>query len=143
MPRKKARLTNNDPLTPTDHVLAGLSNLSNNSQPQQVNNLSSNQAEKLDSQLNGKLESQIVKQSTSQQVKTEDLRKATFKIDSQVLERLEQYHLKLQLELGKRNTPYKETIVELAILELLDQLESNSESLWLKLQQQQELRQKV
>ena len=57
-----------------------------------------------------------------------------------VLERLEHYHLKLQLELGKRNTPYKETIVELAILQLLDQLESDSEHLWSKLQQQQQLR---
>ena len=159
MVRKKARLTSNDPLSSTDQVLVGLSNLSNNSQAQGVNNISSEQADKLNSQVDEKLESQEVQRSTSQQVNNEQpkngqvnqlsgqqvkylsLRKATFKIDSQVLERLERYHLELQLHLGKRNAPYKETIVELAILELLEQLESKNEQIWSRLQQQQQLRQ--
>ena len=159
MVRKKARLTSNDPLSSTDQVLAGLSNLSNNSQAQRVNNLSSKQADRLNSQVDETLGSQEVQQSTSQQVNNEqlkneqvdkqacqqvknlNLRKATFKIDSQVLERLERYHLELQLQLGKRNAPYKETIVELAILELLEQLESKNEKIWSRLQQQQQLRQ--
>jgi hypothetical protein len=63
--------------------------------------------------------------STSQLVNKFSLRKSTFQISESVLARLDQLHLQLQLELGKANAPYKEAIVEEAIVQLLEQANSN------------------
>lgn len=65
--------------------------------------------------------------STSQQVKsqTTKLRKSTFQIDEEVLRQLEKLHLTLQMELGKANAPYKEVIVEEALVQLLEQADSD------------------
>lgn len=49
------------------------------------------------------------------------LRKSTFQISETVLLRLDQVHLTLQLELGKAIAPYKEVIVEEALVRLLEQ----------------------
>jgi hypothetical protein len=54
-----------------------------------------------------------------------NLRKSTFQISEAVLTKLDQLHLQLQLELGKANAPYKEAIVEFAIVQLLEQANSN------------------
>jgi hypothetical protein len=51
------------------------------------------------------------------------LQKATFQIEATVLDRLEKSTLTLQLQLGKKNAPYKEVIVEEAISRLLEQLQ--------------------
>jgi hypothetical protein len=61
--------------------------------------------------------------STSQQADKLMLKKATFKLDSDVLAMLDRYHLQLQLTLGKQATPYKETIVEEAIAQWLERSE--------------------
>jgi hypothetical protein len=49
------------------------------------------------------------------------LRKSTFQISETVLLQLDQLHLTLQLELGKAIAPYKEVIVEEALVRLLEQ----------------------
>jgi hypothetical protein len=64
---------------------------------------------------------------TSQQVKNEKpkLRKSTFQISDAVLHQLDQLHLTLQLEMGKANAPYKEVIVEEALVRLLKEVNSD------------------
>jgi hypothetical protein len=56
----------------------------------------------------------------SQEVDRLILRKATYQIDAAVLEALDRYHLQLQIDLGRRNAPHKETIVEEAIVQWLE-----------------------
>ena len=56
----------------------------------------------------------------SQQVSKPILRKATYQIDAVVLEALDRYQLQLQIDLGRRNAPHKETIVEEAIVQWLE-----------------------
>lgn len=72
-----------------------------------------------------KSESQQDKNKTSQQVDKLVIRKATFQLSGAVLERLDRFHLQLQLSLGKANTPYKEVIVEEAIAQMLDYAEKH------------------
>jgi hypothetical protein len=66
-----------------------------------------------------KLGSKQVEKSATQQSKK--LKKATFQLDETLLKELDTFHLKLQLELGKENAPYKEVLVEAAIAQLLEQ----------------------
>lgn len=76
--------------------------------------------------------SQQVDQATSQQVENIEkpkLRKSTFQISEAVLNQLDQLHLTLQLELGKANAPYKEVIVEEALVRLLEQVISDRPAL--------------
>ena len=121
--KKQARLNNsNNPLSPTETVLDSF---------EQVSKLTTNLPDKLTSQQTDK--------STSQ-AKLLDLRKATFKIDSSILDSLDRYHLQLQLDLGKRNAPFKETIVELALQKILNEAESNPKQLLELLNQRQQLR---
>lgn len=68
------------------------------------------------------------------------LRKATFKLSETVLRKLDNYHLQLQLELGKADAPYKEVIVEEAICRLLGQVGLNSGEVLAALQARQESR---
>jgi len=102
--QKRARLTDdNNPLkSKTDDFLDGLGQVKKPS-TQEVN----------------KLNQQQVNRSAS--LLANPLRKATFKLSEEVLRRLDNYHLQLQLELGKADAPYKEVIVEEAICQLLDQ----------------------
>ena len=138
--REKARITEfNDPLSSTEQVLAGLEQVSK-SESQQANKPTSQQVGRAAStnsttgqlqsfsspQGQEKIASQQVNKSTSQQPA---LRKATFALSSEVLNQLEQLHLQLQLELGKKNTPYKEVIVEEAISQLLEQAQLNRSEL--------------
>jgi hypothetical protein len=89
----------------------------NKSTSQEVNNLASqevNQAE-----LN-KSTSQQVDQLASQQANKPTIRKATFQVDAAILADLDRYHLQLQIEMGRRNAPYKEILVEEAIAQWLE-----------------------
>jgi hypothetical protein len=45
------------------------------------------------------------------------------------LQQLDKFHLQLQLELGKGSAPYKEVIVEEALVRLLEQAQENPEEL--------------
>lgn len=72
-------------------------------------------------------DSQQVSKSTSQPVGKLAIRKATFQISEEVLGCLDTFHLKLQLELGKGNAPYKEVIVEEAISRFLAQVDEDRE----------------
>ena len=69
--------------------------------------------------------------STSQKVKSKKsiLRKSTFQINSEVLSQLDRLHLTLQLEMGKSNAPYKEVIVEEALVRLLEEVHSDRKAL--------------
>jgi hypothetical protein len=82
-------------------------------------------ADKPESQESINPASQEANQSTSQLVNKLNLRKSTFQISEAVLASLDRLHLQLQLELGKANAPYKEAIVEEAIVQLLEQADSN------------------
>ena len=139
MARKRARLTDeNDPLTPTDQVLEGLANLS---RPQKISDKStSQQAENIESQLVEadklkKASNVAIGQSSSQQVDKLDgqkpdkliLKKATFQLSKEVLQELDRLHLRLQLDMGKANAPYKEVIVEEAIATFLADFERKQE----------------
>ena len=109
--KKKARLNDaNNPLNPTESVLDSFEQVS---------------------QSNGHNFNHPTSQPTS------SLRKATFKIDNEVLDSLDRYHLQLQIDLGKRNAPFKETIVELAIKNILHDAQTHPEQLLQLLQQQQ------
>ena len=96
---------------------------------QQVDNLASQQpiAEKLVATgitINRETTSQQSDKSTIQQVDSIEkpkLRQSTFQISETVLLQLDQMHLTLQLELGKAIAPYKEVIVEEALVRLLEQ----------------------
>ncbi len=56
----------------------------------------------------------------SQQVSKPIIRKATFQVDAAILADLDRYHLQLQIEMGRRNAPYKEILVEEAIAQWLE-----------------------
>ena len=77
------------------------------------------------SQPSNKSASQEADKSTSQTVGKLVLKKATFKLDSEVITALDRYHLQLQIDLGKQDAPYKETIVEEAIAQWLEQSEKS------------------
>ena len=121
-PKKKARLNHaNNPLNPTDSVLDSFEQVSNST-----------------SHLSDKSNGHHPNQPTSKPAPS--LRKATFKIDNQVLDSLDRYHLQLQMDLGKRNAPFKEIIVELALKNILHQAQTHPEQLLQLLQQQQQIR---
>lgn len=67
-----------------------------------------------------KLTSQQSDKLTSQQASKPTIRKATFQVDAAILEALDRYHLQLQVEMGRRNAPYKEILVEEAIAQWLE-----------------------
>ena len=92
---------------------------------QEDNQLTSQKDNKPTSQQENKLASPLASLPTSQPVNKLKLRKSTFQISEEVLNQLEQFHLGLQLELGKKDAPYKEVIVEEAIVQLLKQMNSN------------------
>ncbi|MBD2534658.1 hypothetical protein H6G97_36355 [Nostoc flagelliforme FACHB-838] len=82
---------------------------------------------------------------TSQQVNVEkvSLRKSTFQISEEVLHQLDKLHLTLQLELGKANAPYKEVIVEEALVQLLESFNSERTALIEVLMSRQKSRDKL
>lgn len=82
---------------------------------------------------------------TSQQVNVEkvSLRKSTFQISEEVLHQLDKLHLTLQLELGKAHAPYKEVIVEEALVQLLESFNSDRAALIEVLMSRQKSRNKL
>jgi hypothetical protein len=87
-------------------------------------NLASEEVDKLavasDRPESDKSTSQQSDKLASQQVSKPIIRKATFQVDAAILEALDRYHLQLQIEMGRRNTPYKEIVVEEAIAQWLE-----------------------
>lgn len=69
-----------------------------------------------------------------------NLRRATFQMRESVLDELDRFHLELQLALGKSNAPYKEVIVEAAIVQLLNQAKEDGNQWIERLQQWQQSR---
>ena len=134
MVKKRARLEDNDPLSSTDRVLAGFEQLSK-SAIQEPDKLTSQQDSNITSQrptMERSSEATLNKETTSQQsdkltiqqvdnIEKPKLRKSTFQISETVLLQLDQVHLKMQLEWGKASAPYKEVIVEEALVRLLEQ----------------------
>ncbi|WP_223278530.1 hypothetical protein [Nostoc sp. 'Peltigera membranacea cyanobiont' 232] len=96
-------------------------------------------------QLNSNSTSQKANLLTSQQVNLEKvlLRKSTFQISEEVLHQLDKLHLTLQLELGKANAPYKEVIVEEALVQLLESFNSDRATLIEILMSRQKSRDKL
>ena len=91
---------------------------------QQENNITSQQPTMEQITINREITSQQSDKSAIQQVDNIEkpkLRKSTFQISETVLLQLDQVHLTLQLELGKAIAPYKEVIVEEALVRLLEQ----------------------
>lgn len=159
--KKRARLTDeNDPLTPTDRVLARFERISqsgiqeaSNTRGQEVSKPESQQVSKpaswnadnpagqeakksLSLHVN-QSESQEASGSATQQAGKLKLRKSTFQLGQPILERLDTFHLQLQLEMGKANAPYKEVIVEEAISQLLDEAVEDRTKLLAALQERQ------
>ncbi len=171
---KRARISDNDPLSQTDSVLDSFAQYGKSgSQP--VNKLKSQEVKRLGStepdfpDLSDTMEPEPVeptppakstrrkankptgqqaKQSASQQVNKSEtqevdkpaLKKATFQLSEAVLQQLDTFQLQLQLELGKANAPYKEVMVEEAILMLLERASQNRAKVITSLQSRQQQR---
>jgi hypothetical protein len=104
---------------------------------QQPNKLTSEQANmtELDQET-----SQLADNQVRQQAQNPVLRKATFQVDAAILDALDRYHLQLQIELGKRNAPYKEILVEEAIAIWLERATKSPERVVKSLLKRQEQR---
>jgi hypothetical protein len=90
---------------------------------QEPDNLESQEVSKLEvasSQQPEKSTSQKADNIESQQVSKPTIRKATFQVDAAILADLDRYHLQLQIQMGRRNAPYKEILVEEAIAQWLE-----------------------
>lgn len=169
MTQRRARLNDdNDPLSSTDKVLAGFEQF-NKSASQQDEVSTSKEADKPTSQQDKLSTSNKSNKSTSleanksasqqdtsktshqsdklasQQVNIEkvSLRKSTFQISEDVLHQLDKLHLTLQLELGKAHAPYKEVIVEEALVQLLESFNSDRAALIEVLMSRQKSRDKL
>lgn len=123
MAKRRARLSDNDPLSSTDKVLAGF---------EQFNPSTLSEAERSTRQQVDHTKSQHVEKSVT--------RKATFQLDETVVKQLDRFHLQLQLDLGKSDAPYKEVIVEEAIARLLEEADENRDELLEALRQRQQKR---
>ncbi|BAY42311.1 hypothetical protein NIES2111_67340 (plasmid) [Nostoc sp. NIES-2111] len=118
---------------------------SDKSTSQQDEVLTTREANKSASQQDKSPTSQQSDKSTSQQVNIEkvSLRKSTFQISEDVLHQLDKLHLTLQLELGKAHAPYKEVIVEEALVQLLESFNSDRAALIEVLMSRQKSRDKL
>ncbi|OKH42919.1 hypothetical protein NIES2101_31910 [Calothrix sp. HK-06] len=123
------------------------SSKSNKSTRQQPNQ-STSQEDNASSPKNSNPTSEQVDNTTSQQVEPENepkkvvCRKSTFQINAKVLDLLDKLHLTLQLEMGKANAPFKEVIVEEALVRLLEQVDIDRQAVVSVLVQRQESRDK-
>jgi hypothetical protein len=111
----------------------------------QDSNLIIQEADKLESSQDSTPSKKQVDFPASQQVTSEKVtcRKSTFQINQEVLHLLDKLHLTLQLELGKSNAPYKEVIVEEALVRLLEEVNSDREALISVLVERQKSRDKI
>lgn len=131
MAKRRARLSDNDPLSSTDKVLAGF---------EQFNQSTLSEAERSTRQQVNPSTSQHANPEQSRRVKKSVTRKATFQLDETVVKQLDRFHLQLQLDLGKSEAPYKEVIVSEAIARLLEEAEENRDELLEALRQRQQKR---
>jgi hypothetical protein len=144
---KRARLKDNDPLSPTDEVLAGFEQLSK-STSQEADKLTGQGSKTSENKQSAQLARQAIEvtdirqanKSGSQKASKPTIRKATFQLSEPILEQLDTFHLHLQLEMGKANAPYKEVIVEEAIAQLLEQANLDRAKLIAALGQRQQQR---
>jgi hypothetical protein len=121
-------LTSQEPDNPTsqevndlDLVSSPENNKSTSRQPGKPGIQEVNESELLgDRSKSDKSASKQPEKSTSQQVSKPIIRKATFQVDAAILADLDRYHLQLQIEMGRRNAPYKEILVEEAIAQWLE-----------------------
>lgn len=146
MARSRARIgDDNNPLlkNKADSVIDGYEQVSK-STSQAVQETEAQQGVQFKAEIksgkNSKSTSQPASQLAGQNSESVTLKKATYQIDAAMLDRLDQAHLRLQLELGKRNTPYKEVIVEEAIARILAELEKNPARVRKALVKRQDLR---
>jgi len=105
------------------------------SSSQQVSNTLTSQSDLLDCQ-----PAQTIFPLPAEAIK---LRKSTFQISETVLHKLDQLHLTLQLELGKAKAPYKEVIVEEALVRLLEEVINERSTLIDAFIQRQKSRDKI
>ena len=121
-----ANQDNNSDNLATEEVSKPTSQLVNNSvsTSQEPDNLTSQKVENLEV---ANIQANFIKltipepiKSASQQVSKPIIRKATFQVDAAILADLDRYHLQLQIEMGRRNAPYKEILVEEAIAQWLE-----------------------
>lgn len=131
MAKRRARLSDNDPLSSTDKVLAGF---------EQFNPSTLSEAERSTRQQVDQTKSQHANPERSRRVEKSVTRKATFQLDETVVKQLDRFHLQLQLDLGKSDAPYKEVIVEEAIARLLEEADENRDELLEALRQRQQKR---
>jgi hypothetical protein len=121
-------LTSQEPDNPTSQEVDDLDLISNpednkstSQQPGKPGIQEVNESELLgDRSKSNKSASKQPEKSTSQQVSKPIIRKATFQVDAAILADLDRYHLQLQIEMGRRNAPYKEILVEEAIAQWLE-----------------------
>jgi hypothetical protein len=111
----------------------------------QLNNSASQKYDKLTSEQANITEfdqgtSQLADNQIRQQAHNPVLRKATFQVDGAILDALDRYHLQLQIELGKRNAPYKEILVEEAIAQWLERATKSPDRVVKSLLKRQEQR---
>ena len=117
---------NNSDNPATEEVSKSTSQLVDNSMltSQEPDNLASEEVNKLEVASNrsepDKSTSQQSDKSATQQVSKPIILKATFQVDAAILADLDRYHLQLQIEMGRRNAPYKEILVEEAIAQWLE-----------------------
>jgi hypothetical protein len=108
-----------------------------NGTSQQPNKLTSEQANMTELD---QVTSQLADNQVRQQAQNPVLRKATFQVDAAILDALDRYHLQLQIELGKRNAPYKEILVEEAIAQWLERATKSPDRVVKSLLKRQEQR---
>ena len=117
---------NNSDKLATEEVSKPTSQLVDNSvsTSQEPDNLTSQEVENLEvANIQASFNKPTIQEpikSASQQVNKPTIRKATFQVDAAILADLDRYHLQLQIEMGRRNAPYKEILVEEAIAQWLE-----------------------
>jgi hypothetical protein len=131
-PSKKARLGDRNPLSATDSVFSGYEQAAQAKAPEvSATPISEPPVEpepeitpapaepktiKTDSQKAKKSESQLVYKKTSLQLRED------------VVDALDTYHLGLQVQLGKKKAPFKETVIEEAIAQFLERANKSPEN---------------
>jgi translation elongation factor EF-Ts len=103
-----------------DNLDLGSNSEDNKSTSQQPSKPGIQKANELDRSKSDKSASKQPEKLASQQVSKPIIRKATFQVDAAILADLDRYHLQLQIEMGRRNAPYKEILVEEAIAQWLE-----------------------
>ena len=143
-PSKKARLGDRNPLSATDSVFSGYEQAAQTNVPEIstapvleppvkpepviIPTPPEPESIKTDGQKVKKLESQI------------SYRKTSLQLREDVVDALDNYHLGLQVQLGKKNAPFKETVIEEAIAQFLEEAKKSPEAVLKALSDRQDER---